>query len=123
MSEPKRYSVDEANALLPELRERLIRLREARRRLIASSQRITARVAADGGGVGGSDWFEIQRELKTEILWLAERRVALRDPEAGLVDFPGERDGQDVWLCWRLGEDEVAWWHELDTGFIGRKPL
>jgi hypothetical protein len=118
-----RYTVEEANALLPELRERLARVRESRQALIHASTRITAAVAADGGGVEGSDWFEAQRTLRGEVEWLAAREVLLRDPETGLIDFPAERDGDEVYLCWRLGEGEVAWWHAVTTGFIGRKPL
>jgi len=117
------YTVEEANALLPELRDRLERIREARQRLIRSSERIAGKVASDGGGVEGTDWFHAQLELRDEIVWLSERDIALRDPETGLIDFPGERDGELVWLCWRLGEDRVAWWHAIDTGFVGRKPL
>ena len=49
--------------------------------------------------------------------------IELKDYETGLIDFPGEREGRRVWLCWRLDEDRVANWHELDTGFIGRRPL
>ena len=117
------YTVDEANALLPELRERLERIRSARQRLIRASRRITEKVASDGGGVAGTDWFEAQRELRDEIVWLSERDIALRDPETGLLDFPGEREGEEVWLCWRLGEDRVGWWHPLESGFLSRKPL
>jgi hypothetical protein len=80
-------------------------------------------VASDGGGVAGTDWFEAQRELRDEIVWLSERDIALRDPETGLLDFPGEREGEEVWLCWRLGEDQVGWWHPLESGFLSRKPL
>jgi hypothetical protein len=117
------YSIAEANALLPELRERLERVRAARQRLIRAGKRITEKVASDGGGVAGTDWFEAQRGLRDEIVWLSERDIALRDPESGLIDFPGEREGEEVWLCWRLGEDHVGWWHPLDSGFISRKPL
>jgi hypothetical protein len=117
------YTVDQANALLPELRERLERIRSARQRLIRASRRVTERVASDGGGIAGTDWFDAQRELRDEIVWLSERDIALRDPETGLLDFPGEREGEEVWLCWRLGEDRVEWWHTLESGFLGRKPL
>ena len=54
---------------------------------------------------------------------LAERDILLRDAEGGLVDFPAEREGRIVFLCWRLDEDELAFWHEQDSGFIGRRPL
>ena len=124
MGEPERlFTVDDANAELPELRERLPRLRDARRALIGASERISAAVASDGGGVAGSDWFEAQQAVRTEIVYLAERGILLRDPETGLVDFPGERDGRRVLLCWRLGEDHVGWFHDERSGFSGRKAL
>jgi hypothetical protein len=117
------FTTDDADAELPELRARLPRLREARQRLIDTSERITSAVEVDGGGVEGSDWFRAQEELKAELLWLAGRGILLRDPETGLVDFPGERDGERVFLCWRLGEDRVGWYHGERSGFSGRKPL
>jgi hypothetical protein len=117
------FTREEANAELPELRERLPRLLDARRTVIRTSERITEAIAADGGGVAGSDWFEAQRVLKSELIYLAERGILLRDPEMGLVDFPGEVDGRPVFLCWRTGEDEVAWYHGQHSGFSSRKPL
>jgi hypothetical protein len=117
------FTVDDANAELDELRARLPRLREARQRLIDTSERIASAVEIDGGGVEGSDWFRAQESLKAELLWLADRGILLRDPETGLIDFPAERDGMRVFLCWRLGEDRVAWYHDEQTGFSGRKPL
>jgi hypothetical protein len=117
------FTVNEANAELDELRARLPRLREARQRLIDTSERITSAVEIDGGGVEGSDWFRAQESLKAELLWLADRGILLRDPETGLIDFPAERDGMRVFLCWRLGEDRVAWYHDEQTGFSGRQPL
>ena len=103
----KRFTPEQANAELDELRERLPRLRDARREVIRSSERITDAVAADGGGVAGSDWFEAQRIVRAEVIYLAERGILLRDPETGLVDFPGDVDDRPVFLCWRLGEDDV----------------
>ena len=123
MTTDRTFTVDEANAELVELRERLPRLREARLGLIASTERITEAVASDGGGVAGSDWFRHQETLKTEVEYLADRGILLRDPETGLIDFPAERDGEQVFLCWRLGEADVAYYHGVHSGFSGRKPL
>jgi hypothetical protein len=118
------YTVEEANAMLPDLRERLARVREARQVLLQSAELVKERVTADGGGAhGGREYWEAQSTLKAEVEWLAQENVALRDPETGLVDFPGEREGRRVWLCWRLGEERVANWHELESGFTGRQPL
>jgi hypothetical protein len=123
MAEERRFTIEQANAELGGLRERLPRLREARRKLIRATERITEAVAADGGGVAGGDWFEAQRILRTEVTELAERGILLRDPETGLVDFPAEFEGRRVYLCWRLGEGEVGFYHEETTGYSGRKRL
>jgi hypothetical protein len=117
------FTVEDANGELGELRERLPRVREARQRLIDTSERISSAVQVDGGGVEGTDWFRAQEALKQELLWLADRGILLRDAETGLVDFPAERDGERVFLCWRLDEDEIAWYHREDAGFSGRRPL
>jgi hypothetical protein len=122
-AEERVFTLDEARAELPGLRERLPRLREARRALIDTSRRIEDAVAADGGGVAGSEWFDAQRDLRDELVALAERGILLRDPETGLVDFPSERDGHRILLCWRLSEDDIGWYHESAGGFANRKPL
>ena len=123
MTEERLFSIADADAELDELRVRLPRLREARQRLIDTSERITSAVEIDGGGVEGSDWFRAQENLKRELLWLADRGILLRDPDTGLVDFPAERDGERVFLCWRLGEERVGWYHSERSGFSSRKPL
>jgi hypothetical protein len=117
------FTPDEAGAELEELRRRLPGLALARQRLIDATRAITDAVEADGGGVEGTDWFRAQRELREGLEWLAERGILLRDPETGLVDFPAERDGRRVFLCWKLGEDRVGWYHEEDSGYAGRRPL
>ena len=123
MTEERLFTTEDADAELPELRIRLPRLREARQRLIDTSERITSAVEIDGGGVEGSDWFRAQETLKQELLWLADRGILLRDPDTGLVDFPAEREGERVFLCWRLDEDRVGWYHDERSGFSSRKPL
>jgi hypothetical protein len=118
------FTVEEANAMLPDLAERLARVRDARRIVIETARLVRDRVEADGGGVAGEPtYFEAARTLRAEVEYMAERDVVLRDPETGLVDFLGEVEGRRVWLCWRLGEERVAHYHELDSGFVGRKPL
>ena len=63
----------------------------------------------------------VNQLIKEEVSLLLQRE--LKDPRLGLVDFPSERDGRTVLLCWRLGEPEVQYWHELDSGYAGRQPL
>jgi hypothetical protein len=123
VTDERRFSIEEADAELDELRRRLPILREARQELIDTGERITSAVELDGGGVEGSAWFRAQQTLRAELLWLAEQGILLRDPDTGLVDFPAERDGRRVFLCWRLGEDRVGWFHGEQSGFSGRMPL
>ncbi|HVH52538.1 MAG TPA: DUF2203 domain-containing protein [Actinomycetota bacterium] len=117
------YTVEEAEASLPELRVVLDRVRSNRQVILRAAERIRGQVAVDGGGYEGTDYWEATASLKADIEALAERDILLRDPETGLIDFPGERDGRRVYLCWQLGEDHVSHWHDLDSGFGGRKPL
>lgn len=123
MTEERLFSIVDADAELEALRVRLPRLRDARQRLIDTGERITSAVQIDGGGTEGSDWFRAQETLKRELLWLADRGILLRDPDTGLVDFPAEREGERVFLCWRLGEGRVGWYHSERSGFSSRKPL
>ncbi|MEP7033038.1 MAG: DUF2203 domain-containing protein [Actinomycetota bacterium] len=124
MTRGRVYTVEEANAMLPELRERLERIRAARQTLLRTAEKIRGTVANDGGGRdGGRDYWDAKQILGSEVARLAELEIALRDPESGLVDFPGDRDGDPVFLCWRADEDQVGHWHDQSTGFSGRKPL
>jgi hypothetical protein len=124
MSEELRYTVDQANSMLPELRERLARIREARQVLLRTAEKTRGRVATDGGGSAGDpDYWEAKRTLAAEVERFARENIVLRDPESGLLDFPGERDGQPIYLCWRADEDVVAHWHDLASGFAARRPL
>jgi hypothetical protein len=124
MSEDRSYDVDEANSMLPELKERLARIRDARQVILREAEVVRERVVADGGGShAGREYWDASATLRTELERLAEENILLRDPETGLVDFPAELDGQRVYLCWRVGEEAVANWHPLDTGFSGRRPL
>lgn len=124
MPDDRVYTVEEADAMLEELRDRLPRIREARQVMLRHAEIVKERVVADGGGTsGGREYWAAQATLRSEIERLAEQNIVLRDPETGLINFPGEREGRRVWLCWRLGEERVGHWHELDSGFRGREPL
>jgi len=117
------YTAEEANEALVRLRDSLARIREARREVLQSGRRVGARAGEDGGGPEGTAYLEALSILREEVERLASDDIILRDAESGLVDFPSLREGRVVQLCWRLGEDEVAHWHEVDAGFQARKPL
>jgi hypothetical protein len=123
--EIRHYTVEEANEALPRVIELIETLRSASARLGDREARAALGEAAPGNGGGGagrtvSEGFV---ELREAILELRERGIVLRDLDRGLVDFPSLRDGHEIFLCWQEGEDEVAFWHEVDAGFAGRRPL
>ena len=117
------YSVEEAEATLPEVRERLERIQRARQEIFRSSAVIKEHVASDGGGFARPEYWDALETLRSDVTELLERDIILRDPETGLIDFPSEREGRRILLCWRLGEDHVAHWHEPNAGFAGRRTL
>ena len=65
----------------------------------------------------------IVRRMEQTVRQIDAWGVTLRDIGTGLVDLPALANGRPIWLCWKLGEDDIAWWHELDAGIAGRKPL
>ncbi len=119
----KEYTAEEANDLLPSLRAALQNIRHARQVVLAGGERIRETAPFDGGGEHGREFWEALQTLRREVEGLNAQGIVLRDPETGLVDFPAQRDGRDIFLCWRLGEDRVAYWHGPDSGFAGRKAL
>jgi hypothetical protein len=117
------YTVEEANATLDRLREALPRIQEAREEILRSGTRVRERAGTNGGGEEGAAYMDAMSILRREVERLAEDDIILRDADAGLVDFPSLREGRVVQLCWRLDEDQVSHWHEVDAGFGARKPL
>ena len=121
----RHYSVEQANAALPWVSERLGRIRDALAELVTpESTRALEELDADlGGGYPGRPAAAATLALLTAVSELQAVDVVLRDPQSGLIDFPSIRDGDEVYLCWRPGEDSVEWWHDPDAGFAGRQPL
>ena len=146
------YDIDRANARLPEVRAVLEQLRSERRELVALRDRLIvarrrAEVPSNGrtlvdealgeaaDGTHGSATSDSPRvldariravidQMQAAVARLDEWSVQLRDIEDGLADFPALVNGRQVWLCWQLGEeDEIHFWHDLTSGFGGRRPL
>jgi len=111
--------------MLETLKPLLQQLREAKEELTDSEAHEALSEAAPGNGGGdpghqvGGAFLEVRRLLVA----LEEAGIVLRDIDRGLIDFPALREGREIYLCWELGEDEVAHWHELESGFGGRAPL
>jgi hypothetical protein len=121
----RHYSVEEANAALGWVTERIERLRSARDRLTDEEVReaLTEAAPTNGGGEPGRHVSEAFLEMRSALTDLQDQEIVLRDLDRGLVDFPALRDGREVYLCWIEGEDEIGFWHDLDSGYGGRQPL
>jgi hypothetical protein len=143
------YDIDRANERLREVRPILEDLRARRGELVGLRDRLHAASLAevpdgangsgslvddaltDAAGAGGPASGRVLAariqavidQMQAAVERLDAWDVTLRDIETGLVDFPALVAGRQVWLCWRLGEGNVAWWHELTSGVAGRRPL
>jgi hypothetical protein len=133
-----------ANARIPEMREILEQLKSQREDLIRLRDLVLERqeaVEAGGDPTGGQarssdedgpdDELRLIRlrmqglidQMQAAVTRIDDLGITLRDIESGLIDFPALASGRQICLCWRLGEDDIGWWHELNEGFSGRREL
>lgn len=127
------FTRDEADELLAEVRPLAEQLVERKRSLDeaeAARAALLSLIAGNGGDLTPSDVtdaVESVRRAAAAVGRLVDKLqglgVQVKDIDLGLLDFPSEREGEVVLLCWRVGEDEIGYWHSVDEGFAGRKPL
>jgi hypothetical protein len=127
------FTLEEANAALTELRPIVERMVQHRRNLTAAQVRQTelvTRIAGNGGDMVPSDLHDLAETIQREADGIADcaeqinrAGAQVKSLEEGLLDFPAKRGEEDVLLCWKLGEDEIRFWHGIDEGFAARKPL
>jgi len=119
------YTRDEARALLPAIRQWLSQLGEARSRLNTLDQEVESLVSAgiDAGGPPVNNWVRAVAAMKQALLQFQSREIQIKDPDRGLIDFPAIIGGREVFLCWEKDEDDIEFWHDLESGFAGRERL
>lgn len=124
------YDIDAANARLAEVRPLLERLQDDRDRIAEEQAALTRARQSNGSGLHAEEMREREGRIRglvtameSAVRQLDAWAIALRDIPTGLIDFPALVSGRPVWLCWRLGEGPIAWWHEFEAGFSRRKPL
>ncbi|MSQ62005.1 MAG: DUF2203 family protein [Dehalococcoidia bacterium] len=129
---PRLFSIEEANALIPYLEEAMRRALDIRVELDRFSEEAAAIAArATGNGHAGHGEMDAKQKAAQEAAARLEALATevrdhgceLKDIRRGLTDFPHERNGQVVYLCWMLGEQTITHWHEIEAGFSGRQPL
>jgi hypothetical protein len=128
MRHQRHYTLEQANAVRQWVAERLGWIRDARARLVAMGgglqETIDSLEPEAGGSYPGRDVAVALVELSRAVGELEAVDIVLRDVDQGLVDFPALRDGEEIYLCWLVDEEEeIGFWHEPEAGFAGRKPL
>lgn len=121
----KHYTRDEARELLPQLRKWLVELNRLREDLQRYENRLSG-LTEQGGDVGGetvNNWIRALADMQQILAEFQRRRIFIKDLSRGLVDFPAIIGGREVFLCWEQDEDDIEFWHDLETGFGGREKL
>lgn len=119
------YNLRQARALLPKIRNWLKRLVELRDEIEKYDQQLSELMAPgrDIGGPAVNAWVKFLVEVKIVLLEFHKRDIQIKDLDRGLIDFPAIMDDKEVFLCWELEEEDIGFWHELDSGYAGREPL
>jgi hypothetical protein len=121
----KHYTIEEARALLPSIRVWFDSVEAVQAHLSKLDVRLSS-LSSSGDDVGGetvNSSIKAQAQLQSLALEFASRGIQIKDLERGLIDFPAVRDGKEIFLCWEKGEDDIEFWHDIDSGFSGREPI
>jgi hypothetical protein len=121
----KHFTRDEARALLPQVRKWLEQLEHLHQRLHKFEQRLNSLMLSgnDAGGDLVNDWVRAMADMQDTLVEFRRRDIVVKDIERGLVDFPAIIGGREVFLCWEKDEDDIEFWHDLDSGYAGREKL
>ncbi|MCI0664481.1 MAG: DUF2203 domain-containing protein [Acidobacteria bacterium] len=121
------FTIEEANALLPEIKRLFAQIDKSRKTLqrLEPEVRLASQRASEGGGgtIYGAQYATALTDFVSRVQEILSHGVEIKDFDRGLCDFPHLRDGKVVYLCWQRGEVEIEWWHDVDAGFAGRQPL
>jgi len=120
------FTLDEAKQLLPQLEEQLLAVKKEKDVLVHSHGEIkkaSANAQANGGSFAGPRYIRALERISDSVEAIQEMGVLVKDLDIGLCDFPYQRNGRVVYLCWKLGEPEIRFWHEVEDGYAGRQPL
>lgn len=120
------FSLSEANRLIPQLQSHLSAVKEGKSVLLQTReeiQRASSKASLGGGSAVGVLYIQALQQISTHLQAIQEMGVLVKDVDTGLCDFPYQLDGRTVYLCWKLGEHEIQWWHETTTGYRDRHPL
>ncbi len=124
--ENRLFTLGEATALIPKLESFLSKAKDGRTILLHTKDEIkkaSSKAEYGGGSVVGPRYVTALKDMHESLQAIQEMGIIVKDLEIGLCDFPYLLDGRIVYLCWKLGEDKIEWWHEITTGFSGRQAI
>jgi hypothetical protein len=122
----KLFTVQEANSLIPKLRPLIKKVTLESKALFTLQDEIKkarAKASLGGGSYQGAAYLHHLVSLTSAIGEVEKTGVLVKDYNTGLCDFPHLKDGRIIYLCWKMDETQVKYWHEVDAGFTGRQPL
>lgn len=124
------YTVEEARALIPQLRSLVAAMQVEHRRMQEEIERLndlTPAMQQNGHAMEAAEREEMILQLgesmREKLDQLEDLGIDVKDIESGVIDFPSEHEGRIVYLCWQIDEETVTHWHEVDDGYRGRQPL
>ena len=123
---PRYFTLSEANETLNTIRPLVNEIQAIRQKVLSSQPDIWSALeksVGNGGNRSLSLLIEDFEQLDALVHSILELGVLIKDINTGLLDFPALREGREVYLCWQLGEGEIAFWHEVDSGYAGRQPI
>jgi hypothetical protein len=127
------FTLEQANAMLADVRpltERMVAHRREVATLLAHRAELTSTIAGNGGDLDPGELARVEADIAEQAKGVARcvneihgLGAQVKDADEGLVDFPARRGDEEVLLCWKLGEGEIRFWHDLEEGFAGRRPV
>ncbi len=120
------YTLDEARAALPQVKALMAQVQEARSEIIRLRPDVwpvLQKAAHNGGNAAAGEVFSHFHKLEAGVKGILGMGILVKDIDTGLIDFLSIRNGREVYLCWKYGEEGLAFWHDINTGYQGRQPI
>ena len=123
---PQFFSLSEANEVLKVIRPLMDEVQTIRQKILANQPEAWPAIEKSAGNGGNKALSALVQEferLDALIHQILEKGVQIKDINLGLLDFSALRNGREVYLCWKFGEEQIAFWHEVEAGYAGRQPI
>ncbi len=120
------FSLVDARAALPRVKQLMQLVQDARQEILRLRPEVwpvLRNASLNGGSRQAGELLQHFQRLETGVKGIISMGIIVKDVDEGIIDFLGKRNGREIYLCWRYGEDDIAYWHNIEAGFDGRRPL